>query len=365
MITPYLSIDLDKIEHNSRSVVGLCAAHGIQVTGVTKGVCGQPAVAQAMRRGGVISIADSRLKNIARLKAAGVTGVDMLLRLPALSNADAVVEAVQVSLNSELLVLQALSAAARCRNIVHGVILMVDLGDLREGVWPDGLAALVGGTTGLSGIRVRGLGTNLGCFGGSVPSVANMKRLVELAGEVETLLDAPLDWISGINSSGLDLIASGRMPPRVNHARIGEAILLGRETIRRRPWPDTYQDAFLLHAEVLEVGSKPSLPLGGRGEDAFGHRPVFEDRGNIRRALLNVGRQDVRVEGLRPLQQGVEILGASSGYLVLDVSRAQCNVGVGDELIFTLNYGALLAAMTSEYVQHRLIGGGVKTGRHP
>ena len=186
-----------------------------------------------------------------------------------------------------------------------------------------------------------------------------MNRLVELAREIENKFSLTLKWISGINSSGLELIASGRMPERINHARIGEAILLGRETTHRRAWPNTFQDAFLLHAEVLELKEKPSVPVGVRSEDAFGKRPAFEERGKMKRALLNVGREDVDVEGIVPLDPRLVILGASSGYLVLDVSSAADDIRVGDEISFYLNYSALLAAMTSEYVKKQLLRGGV------
>jgi predicted amino acid racemase len=238
-------------------------------------------------------------------------------------------------------------------------MLMVDLGDLREGIWPDDVLPVVEQAVRLPGIRIAGLGTNLACFSGVVPSEHNMRRLVQLAEAVEQSFDLRLDWISGANSSGLELIASGRMPGRVNHARIGEAILLGRETIHRRPWPGTVQDAFLLHAEVLELKRKPSLPLGERSENAFGKQLPIEDRGFMHRALLNLGREDVQVEGLTPLDARVRIVAASSGYLALDVTGVAGELHVGDELVFSLNYAALLAAMTSEYVEKRPLRGGV------
>ena len=230
MTTPYLSIDLDKIEHNARTITGLCGAHGIAVTGVTKATCGDPQVAAAMLRGGVIGIADSRLDNIRRLRDAGIAGPLMLLRLAPLSAVDAVVQACDIGLNAEPAVLQALSEAAVRHARVHEVILMVELGDLREGVPPDELLALVGHALRLPGIRILGLGANLACLSGVVPSARNMQQLVGLVEAVEQRHGAELRWISGINSSGLDLIAAGRMPKRVSHARIGEAILLGRET---------------------------------------------------------------------------------------------------------------------------------------
>jgi ornithine racemase len=352
---PYLTIDLHKIEHNARTIVALCAQHGITVTGVTKVTCGNSDVAKAMLRGGVSSIGESHLESIARLQAAGVHPSYLLLQLPALSGADAVVASADVSLNSELTVLEALSAASRRRGRVHEVILMVDLGDLREGIWPHELVPFVRHAHRLPGIRIKGLGTNLACFGAVAPSVDNMNQLLELAGEIERTCALTLEWISGANSSGLGLIASGQMPARMNHARIGEGILLGRETIHRHPWPGTFQDAFVLHAEVLELKQKPSRPVGELCEDAFGRLPAFADRGDMMRALLNVGREDVDIDGIVPTDPRLTILGGSSDYLVVDVTSAAGSVQVGDELTFSLNYGALLAAMTSEYVQKRCV----------
>lgn len=362
--TPYLIIDIDKIEHNTRTIVRLCKQHGISVTGVTKVTCGHPEVAKAMLRGGVRSVADSRLENIHRLINAGVDAELMLLRLPALSIVDDVVESVTVSLNSELSVLEALSSAAQRRGTVHEVLLSVDLGDLREGVWPDDLMPFVTEANRLPSIEIRGLGTNLACFAGVVPDKDNMSQLVQLAAELERCVGRRLEWISGVNSSGLELIAAGGMPARINHARIGEAILLGRETTHRKAWPETYQDAFVLHAEVLELKKKPSVPLGHRSEDAFGKRPEFEQRGEVLRALLNVGREDIDVEGLTPTDPGAVILGASSGYLVVDVTGATGSIRLGDTLSFYLNYAALLAAMTSAYVKKHAYRGGVLVAGH-
>jgi predicted amino acid racemase len=350
---PYLTVDLLKIEHNSRTIVSLAQEHGIEVTGVTKGICGHPEVAKAMLRGGVSSIGDSRIENIQRLKAAGVQTTFMLLRVPPLSGVAEVVETVDLSLNSELSVLHALSEAASHRGKIHEVILMVELGDLREGIPPEDLVRFVRGTLKLTGIRIRGLGSNLACFAGIVPNTENMQQLVDLATEVEKVTGYRFDWISGVNSSGLELITLKSMPKRINHARIGEAILLGRETIHRKAWSGTYQDAFLLHAEILELKTKASVPIGERSEDAFGQFPIFEDRGKVERALMNVGREDITMEGLTPVDPRVTILGASSGYLIVDVTQAHGAFRVGDELSFFLNYSALLRASTSEYVKKR------------
>jgi predicted amino acid racemase len=356
MANPYLTIDLDKIEHNARTLVTLCRAHGIQVVGVTKCACGHPEVAKAMLRGGVMAIGESQLENIRRIKSAGIDAPSMLLRLSAPSESDEVIELADVSLNSELSVLAALSRSAERRGRVHDVIVMVDLGDLREGLWPRELVPFLREALRFRGIRIAGLGTNLACFGGVVPDERNMLRFVGLAEQVERSLDLKLEWVSGANSSGLNLIAAGRMPARVNQARIGEGILLGRETTHRQTWPGTFQDAFALHTEILELSKKPSAPLGERSEDAFGHLTRFENYGEIERALVHIGREEIPIEGITPNDRRLKILGASSSYLVVDMTGAAGAYKVGDELSFALNYGALLSAMTSEFVKKRPVG---------
>ncbi|MDJ0848028.1 MAG: alanine/ornithine racemase family PLP-dependent enzyme [Myxococcota bacterium] len=350
---PHLSIDLDKIEHNARAVVAQCHEHGIDVTGVTKGVCGSPEVARAMLRGGVSSLGESRLENVWRLREAGITAPIMMLRLPPLSAADQVVRAVDLSLDSELAVLGALAAASRRAGRRHPVIVMVDLGDLREGVWPDDVVPFVREVLAIDGVTLVGLGANLTCYGGVIPSERNMARLVERVEAVEEAFGIHLPWISGGNSSALSLVAEGRMPPRINHLRIGEAILLGRETVQRRPWPGTHQDAFRLHGEVIECKTKPSVPVGERAEDAFGARAAFPERGRVLRALVNVGREDLELPGLVPLDSRLRVMGASSDYLLVDATEAAGEIRVGDEVAFTLGYGGLLAAMDSAYVEKR------------
>lgn len=357
MSGPALNIDLEKIEKNARAIVSLCRGHGITVAGVTKGVCGMPQVARAMVRGGVSEIGESRLENIHRLAASGVSCSMILLRIPPLSEVDEIVASVDISLNSELSVIEELSRTAEKRGIVHRIILMIDLGDLREGIWPDDLLPLAGEVVELPGVRIVGIGTNLTCYGGVIPTRENMEALVENARSLEATFDLKLRYISGGNSSSLPLLASGQMPEEINHLRIGEAILLGRETVHRQPWPGTFQDAFLLSAELIELKEKPSLPIGEIGEDAFGGKTDFPDRGIRMRGILNVGREDAAVEGLRPVQQELSILGASSDHLLIDVTDAEPALKLGDRPRLQLNYAALLVAMTSSYVEKKAVLG--------
>lgn len=364
MAEPYITIDLEKIEQNARAITALCARHDIEVTGVSKVTCGMPPVAKAMLRGGVTTIGESRLDNIRRLKANGVHAPIMLLRIPPLSAVETIVTTVDISLNSEFSVIEELANAARNKGLTHEIMLMVDLGDLREGIWPNDLLPIAREVAALPNIRIVGLGTNLSCYGGVVPTEENMARLAEYATQIEMECRLRLRYVSGGNSSSLPLIAAGKMPARVNHIRIGEGILLGRETVHRAAWPDTHQDAFLLHAEVIELKHKPSVPIGETGEDAFGHKPVFEDKGEMLRAILNIGREDIPPDGIAPRDERLSILGASSDHLLLDVTPAKDALRLGQELTFTMNYGALLMAMTSAYVEKRPVRGPNHQHRH-
>ncbi|MBN1573400.1 MAG: arginase family protein [Deltaproteobacteria bacterium] len=363
MTNPSVTVDLEKIEENARAVTDLCGRFGIEVFGVTKVTCGMPQAARAMIKGGVVGIGESRMENVRRLKVNGINAPIMLLRIPSLSEADEVVVSVDISLNSELSVIRALSEAGIRRGIVHDIILMVDLGDLREGIWPDDLIPTVKEVALFQGVRIVGLGTNLSCYGGVIPTRENMGLLVDYADEIERRFGIELKYISGGNSSALTLISEGGMPKRVNNMRIGEAILLGRETIERRPWPGTAQDAFMLKAEVIELKDKPGVPIGEISQDAFGHKPAFDftsssfkgAKREMARAILNVGREDVEIEGLFPVDDRLKIIGASSDHLIVDVTTAKGEIELGMRLGFLMNYASLLAAMTSSYVEKQMV----------
>jgi predicted amino acid racemase len=352
MAGPKVTIDLGRIERNARVVVERCARSGIAVFGVTKGTCGMPQVARAMLRGGVEGIAESRFENIHRLRDSGIDCPIMLLRSPPLARAEDLVRNVDISLQSELATIREISRVAERLGRVHDIILMVDLGDLREGIWPSDLLPTVEAVMELSGVRIAGLGTNLTCFGAIVPTEENLGQLIAHAYKVERLTGKQLDWVSGGNSSSLPLLLAGRMPAGINNLRIGEAILQGgRDTFLHKPWDELDVNAFTLEGELLEVKVKPSMPIGKSGVDAFGQKPRFVDEGDRLRAIANIGREDVIVEGLEPLNRGVRVLGASSDHLVLDITEAEPPLAVADHVGFRMNYGAMLAVMTSEYVE--------------
>lgn len=349
-----VTVDLAKIAANARAVCD--ALPGIEVIGVTKVVCGAPEVARAMLAGGVAGIGESRLENVARARDDGIDVPFWLLRAPTPALAEETVALADLSLASELATAEALDAAAGRLGRRHRILVMVDLGDLREGLMPSALPAFLGRVASLAHIDVAGIGTSLTCYGAVVPSEGNLGELVTLAREAEERLGHPL-IVSGGMSSSIELAVAGRMPAGITNLRIGESILLGVSTVTREPLAGLHTDAIVLDAPVIECARKPSVPRGEIAQDAFGRRPVFEDRGERSRAICAIGRQDVAPHGVRPVLEGVEVLGASSDHLVLDVEDAASLPAVGEAVRFVPDYSATLRLFTSRYVRKAYVGG--------
>lgn len=351
MAAPRLEVNLPKIAHNASILKQLYGIKGIDIIGVTKAVCGNPWVAKTLVSSGIGVLADSRIANIKRMRRAGVSAKFMLLRTPMLSQVSEVIQYTNISLNTELSVIQKLSENALARNTTHAIILMVELGDLREGIMPQDLEGVVKKVLMLKGIELVGIGTNLACLGGIKPDEDNMNHLSLLAKDIEDKFRINLTYVTGGNSANYDWFINATTHGKINNLRLGESIFLGREPLQRKPILGLFTDAFTLVAEVIESKIKPSMPLGKVGQDAFGKLHVHEDLGDMQRAILAIGAQDIQVNGLTP-KLDVDILGANSDHLVINVKEV--SLEVGDEIEFSLNYAALISAMASIYILKKM-----------
>lgn len=354
---PVLEIDLGRITENAGRVVRKCGEKGIRVLGVTKGFSAMHQIVDAMLAGGIEELADARMENIVELRQRKIYNPFTLLRIPRLSNVDNVVQYANTSINSEISVIKALADASVRSGKIHNIILMVDVGDLREGIMQENVLDTAMQICGLPGVSIVGIGTNMGCFGGVLPSVNNLGLLAELRYSLERRLGHRLDIVSGGGTSTLLLVENDMVPTGINQLRIGEGILLGTDTTNNRKIPWLYQDAFRLRAEVIEVKDKPSMPIGEVGKDAFGNTPTFVDLGIRKRAILALGKQDVYIEGIFPLNEKIKILGASSDHTIMDITDNGKDIAVGDEVVFGLTYPGLLSVSDSRYVKKEFKGG--------
>jgi len=346
---PRITADLTKIKHNIDTLCALCAENGVSVAAVTKVVCADERIVKVLENSAATMLADARTENLARLNT---RKPKLLLRAPAPEEAEETVSLADISLVSEIDTIHALGKAASAAGKTHKIILMVDLGDLREGLLfleRETIYRAADAAKAEKGIELYGVGTNLTCYGAIIPDENNLGELCNVADELRERTGLPIPIVSGGNSSSLGLLKRGLVPDCVNHLRLGESILLGNDTAACRVMNGLYGDAFTLATRLIEVQRKPSVPIGESGANAFGEHPTFESLGDQIRGICKIGRQDTVADGLTPRDGDIKIIGASSDHLIVDLTHAK-EYRVGDVLEFTPDYGALLRAYTSPYV---------------
>ncbi|MGS0972624.1 MAG: ornithine racemase Orr [Candidatus Izemoplasmataceae bacterium] len=345
---PQIVIDLKKYQHNLQYLLDLVHQKNMTLMAVSKVFCADQKIINIMNEEKVDFIADSRIEN---LESMDTKIPKVLLRIPMLSEVEKVVKYSNISLNSELETIVLLDKASQELNVKHDVILMIDLGDLREGIFNENeVYKTINAILQLNAINLRGIGTNLTCYGGVIPTEETLKRLVEYKTQIEDRFNITLDIISGGNSSNLTLLLQNQIPEEINNIRLGEAIVLGRETAFGDYLDQMYTDIFTLKAEIVEIKDKPSIPIGTIGMNAFGKVPIFKDKGEIRRAIIAIGAQDVDHTELIPYDT-IEAIGSSSDHIILDVTDSINDYKVGDIISFRLTYSSILSLMTSKYVK--------------
>lgn len=330
---------------------------------VTKGLCADPEMAGLVARDPKVDyMADSRVKNLASYadmaRANGKKTV--LLRIPMHDEVEGVIQYADISFNSELSTIRLLNEEAGRVGKVHDIVLMIDLGDLREGIFfrnEDLIWEAVEEILQMEHINLYGIAVNLTCYGAIIPKYDNLSQLVDIARKIEEKYDVRLQMVSGGNSSSIYLIDKGELPEGINNLRLGEAFLLGNDTAYETDLPGTVGDTVTLQAQIVELKEKPSLPIGEVGVDAFGQKPYYEDRGIMKRAIIAVGKQDTDLGSMTPTDPQIEIMGGSSDHTILDVTHCDRDYKVGDIVTFELGYGGMLKVATSPYVEREYVRG--------
>ncbi|UYV38361.1 alanine/ornithine racemase family PLP-dependent enzyme [Rhodobacteraceae bacterium D3-12] len=353
MSCPRIEVDLSKIRRNTQTLVKRLGPRGIGVTGVTKAVCGHPAIAQAMLDGGAAGLADARVRNVQRLRSAGVTGPITLIRTPMLSQADQVVQSCEESYNTELSVISALAAAAIRNRSVHGIVLMVEMGDLRDGILPENLEGIAQQVMQMSGVALKGIGANFACLSGIAPTASQMAAFCDLANEIEGVCGPILKFVSGGNSANLPWALGEHATGRVNDLRLGEAILLGVEPVSGDQIGGMHTDAFTLVAEVIETNAKPPPSTIALIDPAPGRHRIVTTCAASARMILAMGHQDTDIPGLS-MPVGSTLIGATSDHIVIGTPRTLPMVG--SEVRFRMNYNALIHAMAAPDIEVTLLG---------
>jgi len=355
---PRLLVNLTKLENNLNAVSRITKDHGnCSVMIVTKGLCADDEMVNVVVKNDYVDfVADSRIKNLQRIAPAvrAHGKKTALLRIPMHSEVAEVVKYVDLCFNSELSTIRLLNEEAGRLKKVQDILLMIDMGDLREGIFFQNEALIheaVEEILTMENINLYGIGVNLTCYGAIIPKNENLSQLVAIGRKLEEKYGMKLEMISGGNSSSIYLIDKGEMPAGINNLRLGEAFLLGNDTAYETRLPGTVGDTLILQAQIVELKEKPSLPIGEVGVDAFGQKPYYEDRGIMKRAIIGIGKQDTVLDSMIPLDEKIEIMGGSSDHIILDVTHCGKEYKVGDVIEFTLGYGGMLSTATSPYVE--------------
>ena len=354
---PIMDVNLDAMRTNAEVLCGLCAQNGIAVAGIIKFSDGDLQVAKAYRDGGCKQLGVSRAKHLKPLKEAFPQTELLLTRSPTRGDLEACARYADLSLHSDPDVLAALNGEAEKWGTKPGIILMMDVGDLREGVdnVPE-LVELAKLCEGLPNLNLRGVGTNHACLNGILPTYENLTFLIKGAEAVEAAIGRRLDIISGGSSINLLLLRGGinQMPRRVNHLRLGGTIAnpMNIRMNRDLTFPGLREDSVLLTAEIVEIHEKASAPRGKSTKNWAGQEVVQEDKGRRLRAILALGSQDVGdCATLIPVEEAVQIVGCSSDHTIVDVTDSGKTWRSGDTLTFKLRYANMLYAFSGDHVR--------------
>lgn len=349
---PRIVIDLSKLKHNADTLCKMAEKQCIaDLAFVTKVFCADKMMVCTLSDSSCRYLADSRIENLAKYPKTDKQRI--LLRLPMISQADDVVRYSDISFNSERDTLNALSDAAKRQGTQHKVVLMIDMGDLREGVFyreTEKIYSLAKEIESNPNLILYGTAFNLTCYGSVLPTRENLTEFLQITNAIENQIGRKLDFISGGNSSSIPLLLLGQEDLPFNNLRLGEALVLGRETAYGQAIDGLCQDIFTLEAEIVEIQDKPSYPIGQIGMNAFGEKAEYTDLGIRRRAIAAIGRQDMDCEGIAPLLPGVTVVGASSDHLILDITDCSAQLKVHDTVQFRMDYSALLRGFTGGYI---------------
>lgn len=357
-----LEINVRKLEYNARVEIAKLKEVGVTVMGVNKVFNGLPETALAIVKGGIETVAESRIYNLKKIK--DIPCKKCLLRSPLMSEIEDTIRYADISLNSEIEVIRALSREAVKQNRIHEILLMIDMGDIREGIWfenEEEIEAVIKEIKTLPNLEIYGLGTNFNCYGTALPTVKNGNNFYKLAQGMEKKCDVEFKYLSAGNCTSYHLIDKGIWPEGLNHLRIGGLHLHGMEYVTMKYLDEYYHsemdvnravsNLYVLKGEIIELNSKPTVPVGELGVDAFLQSKSFEDRGTRKRALLAFGRQDVPSENCWPVDDKIQILGQTSDHTLIDIEDCDRKYRVGDVIEFELDYTALLAACNSPGVE--------------
>lgn len=362
-----LIIKREKIKNNIKYLSEYFDQHDIHWSLITKVFSGDKEFLKNILTRDVIdkinSVGDSRLTSLKNLKEVNPDMRTIYIKPPAETYADDVVKYADISLNSSFSTIQSLNEAAKKAGKIHHIIIMIELGELREGVNRDDVMTFYEKVFNLSHIEVIGIGSNLGCMYGIEPTYDKLLQLSMYKELISEKFKKRLKFVSGGSSITLPLIEQGKVPKDLNHFRIGEAAFFGVSPLYNKRFKELNTDTFEFEANIIELEKKKLVPEGVLSDANIGHTADFDEydaEETTVKAILDFGMLDVDKDDLEMLDPEVNFVGITSDMMVVDIGKNKTNKGlkkyrVGDKIQFKPNYMAVARLLNSKFIDKRFV----------
>ena len=195
MKNPRIVVDRTKLRENISFIVAKLKEHDLTITAVTKVFNAHSQIIALYEEfSDIIYFGDSRIENL--MSYSHSKKQKILIRIPMISEVPEVIQYADISFNSELKTIQLLDCEAQKQKKLHKIVLMVDLGDLREGFFEkEELFDCIREVMKLKNIQIYGLAVNLTCYGAIIPSSKNLGNLVAIQEEIKERFDLSLEMI--------------------------------------------------------------------------------------------------------------------------------------------------------------------------
>lgn len=354
----FIELYKDKLRTNYNYLDGLFKKHDKEWAIVTKMLCGNKKYIEEIIKLGPKELCDSRISNLKVVKSIDPKIETVYIKPPAKRSIANVIKYADASFNTEYDTIRLLSDEAKRHNKMHKVIIMIELGDLREGVLGENLMSFYESIFKLPNIKVTGIGANLNCLYGVLPSQDKLIQLSLYEQLIEAKFNRKIPWVTGGTSIVIPLLFKKQVPQGVNHFRIGETLYFGYNLINEKPIKGMKQDVIMFFAEIIEITKKPKVPDGLLAKNTTGETLEVneDDYGKTSyRAILDFGLLDISTDFLIPKDKGLNFVGASSDMVVMDFGKTKRNYKVGDLVSFKMKYMGALGLLNSNYIEKRII----------
>lgn len=353
----FITLDVSKLTSNFLFLDKLFKQRNIQWSVVSKLLCGNKEYLQELLKFNLTQICDSRVSNLRIIKQINPNIETIYIKPPAKRSIKSIVQYADISMNTEIETIKLLSEEAQKQNKTHKIIIMIEMGELREGIMREDFIEFYNKVFTLNNIEVVGIGTNLTCLHGVLPNHDKLIQLSLYEQLIEAKFNKKIDYVSGGSSVTIPLIFMNLLPKGINHFRVGETLFLGTDVYNNTEFKNMESDVFKLYSEIIELGEKPKTPMGDMGNNVEGHSTEIDEKllGETScRAIIDIGLLDVDQSHITPVNKDISIVGGSSDMYVLDLSGNSKNYKVGDLIEFKMDYMGSLRILNSKYIDKRI-----------